>query len=65
MWLAVNHGQVPVNVTVRLRVDDAGIVVRHHTATHTTRGWHKLHAHVRQVEVSRMVPALGGVAVQL
>ena len=64
IWLGVNHGKTAVQVTVRLRVDDARVVLRSHRPLPASGGWQRLHG-VREVEVTRLVPALAGVVVEL
>jgi|EP01044_Picomonas_judraskeda_P028894 hypothetical protein len=62
IWVAVNHGKIAANVSVRLRVDDAKIEVRHHEVV-APLGWREPRPGWREVELSRVVPALGGVVV--
>ena len=65
IWLGVNHGKTAVNVTVRLRVDDAQIALRFHKPLPAQgQGWESLHG-VKEVEVVRLVPALSADVVEL
>jgi hypothetical protein len=64
IWVAVNHGKVAVNITARLRTDDAKIEVRHHEIA-TASGWRRFRPGWTEVELSQRVPALSGVVVEI
>ena len=64
IWVAVNHGKIAANMTVRLRVDDAEIAVRNHEIANGS-GWRRVRPGWHEVELSRMVPPLSGLGVDL
>ena len=64
IWVAVNHGKIAANLTVRLRVDDAAIELRHHEIV-APLGWRESRPSWHEVELSRVVPALSGVVVHV
>lgn len=61
----MNHGKTAVNVTVRVRVDDAQIALRFHKSLPAKgNGWESLHG-VNEVELARLVPPLSADVVEL